>query len=136
MQARAGEEYSQLGDVRPLASHGASHRVLVTHQKPTTALARGRVTVDDVLTKSPGLGIKKAKQQVTLLDAAYDEANARGYRLLVKKIDLKKRPALASKILRELEPTEDGHGLWNEVCGSCDFSSPEKQDSRETKLLN
>ena len=87
------------------------------------AVTNGPIDLDAVLRRDPSLTPKQAKNVLRSLQATFDDAVARGYRLLLPRIDLSKRPALASKILVNIEPGERGDMLWKIVAQACDFSS-------------
>ena len=95
------------------------------------AITNGPVTLEKVRAKDPSLSLKEAKKIVAMLSSTYDEANARGYGLLLPMIDLEQRPALASQILQKIKPTRDGNALWVIVQEVCDTSSLGKQEELE-----
>ena len=95
------------------------------------AIANGPVTLEKVRAKDPSLSLKEAKKIAAMLSSTYDEANGRGYGLLLPMIDLEQRPALASQILQKIKPKRDGHALWTIVQEACDNSSLGKQEELE-----
>ena len=96
-----------------------------------TALENGPPTAEMIKQKNPKLSTRQCEDVLPQLMKEYRESNEIGWRILIDRVSFRKRPALATKVLRDLEPTEDGHGFWQVVRESLDESSPEKQASAE-----
>ena len=88
----------------------------------------GRPTAAMIKMKNTSLTKAELATALAELEDAYDEANAKGFRLLVERIDYEKRPALATQILKE-HSNEDGHALWQLIEEACSDSSMGKQES-------
>ena len=103
------------------------------------AIKNGPLTIEKVMQRTPTLTRKKAKEVADSLQPSMEEANQRAYRIVIPRISFAKQPALAGKIIRTIEPTEDGHALWQIVLEARDNSGTEKQNElgrkyREFKL--
>ena len=111
----------------------ATKAVLREDPEAFFAVTNGPIDLDAVQRRDPSLSLKQAKNVLRSLQATYDDAVARGYRLLLPRIDLSKRPSLASKILSTIEPEERGDLLWKIVAQACDLSSLGKQEELEAQ---
>ena len=80
--------------------------VLGEDPEAKTAVMKGPITLEIVRAAEPGLSLAAAKKKVEELTATFEDAAARGYRLLLPRLDLSARPAIASRIVRECAADE------------------------------
>ena len=111
--------------------------VLGEDPEAKTAVMKGPITLEIVRAAEPGLSLAAAKKKVEELTATFEEAAARGYRLLLPRLDLSARPAIASRIVRECAADELGHDLWKIIEEESDTASKgaQKQLKRDLKAF-
>ena len=65
-----------------------------------TAVLKGPITLELLRSADASLSARAAQAKVDELRPTFDAANQRGYRILVPRLDLSRRPAIAERIAR------------------------------------
>ena len=103
--------------------------VLRAEPEVWASVNNGRPTAALIKTKDPSLGKVALQSALVALEEEYDDANGRGFRILVERIDYTKRPALATRILHVISPRQDGHALWQLILEASSDESLGKQEA-------
>ena len=103
-----------------------------------TAVLKGPITLELLRTADASLSARAAQAKVDELRPTFDTANQRGYRILVPRLDLSRRPAIAERIARNFAEDELGHELWHDVIleeSSTSGVSEQKRLKRDLKAF-
>ena len=75
------------------------------------------ITVEILRAADPSLSVRAAQAKIEELRQTFEPANQRGYRQLVPRLDLTRRPAIASKIARYFAADEQSCEPSATTCG-------------------
>ena len=98
------------------------------------AVMRGPPTIAMMQKRDPSATVTRAQGQVDALMDEWQTANQRAYRIIAPRIDFEKRAGLAAKVLREIEPAQNGLSLMQIINDAIDFSSISKQEDARRDL--
>ena len=93
-----------------------------------TALNEGPPLPESLILRNQGMTLRQAEKLSGELMDDFVTANQKGYRVLLERIDVEKRPTLAKRIAHYAK-NRDGHGVWQLVKKACGFSSGARQDT-------